>query len=164
MTDVATPPGLSVWEADLLTHLNQHMEQEGALLAKYRDLAGQCDADYFQYCVELIVEDEMRHHRLFSELANAIRGAVERTDGLAVPTVGNASNPDELLAATKQLLERERADEKELKRLSKNLRDLRGTSVWPVLVEVMERDTEKHQSILRFLELLLEDQIKRSKR
>ena len=164
MTDVATPPGLSVWEADLLTHLNQHMEQEGALLAKYRDLAGQCDADYFQYCVELIVEDEMRHHRLFSELANAIRGAVERTDGLAVPTVRNASNPDELLAATKELLERERADEKELKRLSKNLRDLRGTSVWPVLVEVMERDTEKHQSILRFLEQQLEDQIKRSKR
>jgi len=164
MTDVATPPGLSVWEADLLTHLNQHMEQEGALLAKYRDLAGQCDADYFQYCVELIVEDEMRHHRLFSELGNAIRGAVERTDGLAVPTVRNASNPDELLAATKELLERERADEKELKRLSKNLRDLRGTSVWPVLVEVMERDTEKHQSILRFLEQQLEDQIKRSKR
>jgi hypothetical protein len=29
---------------------------------------------------------------------------------------------------------------------------------------VMERDTEKHQSILRFLEQQLEDQIKRSKR
>jgi rubrerythrin len=164
MTDVATPPGLSVWEADLLRHLNQHMETEGALLSAYRELASQADADYIAYCVEMIIEDEIRHHRLFTELANAIRSAVEQSEGLAVPLVRNAANPTELLAATKQLLAKEQADEKELKRLSKELRDLRGTSVWPLLVEVMGRDTDKHQSILRFLEEQLEDQLKRTKK
>jgi hypothetical protein len=164
MTDVATPPGLSVWEADLLRHLNQHMETEGALLSRYRDLAQQSDADYVTYCVELIIEDEIRHHRLFTELANAIRSAVEQPAGLSVPLVRNAANPEELLAATKALLEKERADEKELKRLTKELKDLRGTSVWPLLVEVMERDTDKHQGILRFLEQSLEDQLKRTRR
>jgi rubrerythrin len=164
MTDVATPPGLSVWEADLLRHLSQHMEQEGALLASYKTLAEKSDADYVRYLVELIMEDEIRHHRLFAELGNAIRSAVERTDGLAVPMVRNATNPEELLAATKQLLERERTDERELKRLSRELKDLRGTSVWPLLVELMERDTAKHQGILRFLEQQLEDQLKRARR
>jgi rubrerythrin len=160
---VATPPGLSVWEADLLRHINQHMEQEGALLSSYRELASHADADYVAYCVEMIVEDEIRHHRLFSELGNAIRSAVEQPAGLSVPLVRNAANPQELLDATRQLLERERADEKELKRLAKDLKDLRGTSVWPLLVEVMQRDTEKHQGILRFLEQQLEDQLKRKK-
>jgi hypothetical protein len=163
MTDVATPPGLSVWEADLFRHLTGHMEQEGALLASYKTLAEKSDADYVRYLVELIIEDEIRHHRLFTELVNSIRSAVERTDGLAVPMVRNAANPEELLAATKELLDRERTDERELKRLSRELKDLRGTSVWPLLVEVMERDTEKHQCILRFLEQQLEDQLKRTR-
>ena len=164
MADVATPPGLSVWESDLLRHLNQHMETEGALLAAYRKLADESDADYVSYCVDLIIEDEMRHHRLFSELVNAIRSAVEQPQGLAVPLIRNASNPEELLQATKELLAREQADEKELKRLARQLRDLRGTSTWPLLVELMERDTAKHQGILRFLEQQLEDQLKRARK
>src|SRR4029077_18904523 len=94
MTDVATPPGLSVWEADLFRHLTDHMEQEGALLASYKALAEASDADHWRYLVELIIEDEIRHHRLFTELVNAIRSAVERTDGLAVPMVRNAANPE----------------------------------------------------------------------
>ncbi|HZP28180.1 MAG TPA: hypothetical protein VFC99_04460 [Acidimicrobiia bacterium] len=164
MTNVATPPGLSVWEADLLRHLTEHMEQEGALLSEYRKLAESSDADYVTYCVELIVEDEIRHHRLFTELANAIRSIVEHPDGLAVPLIRNATNADELLDATRELLARERSDEQELKRLSRQLRDLRGTSVWPLLVELMQRDTEKHQGILRFLEQQLSDQMKRTRR
>ena len=74
------------------------------------------------------------------------------------------TNPEELLGATERLLDRERVDERELKRLSKDLRDLRGTSVWPVLVEMMERDTEKHQGILRFVKQQLDDQMKRMRK
>jgi hypothetical protein len=36
--------------------------------------------------------------------------------------------------------------------------------VWPVLVEVMERDTEKHQTILTFVTAQLDDQLKRSRK
>ena len=164
MADVATPPGLSVWEADLMRHLTLHMEHEGALLASYQKLTEQSDAEYVTYLVNMILEDEIRHHRLFSELVNTLRSSVERTEGTSVPLVRNAANPVELLEATERLLDRERVDERELHRLSRELRDLRGTSVWPVLVEIMERDTEKHQGILRFLKQQLSDQIKRTRK
>ena len=164
MTDVATPPGLSVWESDLFRHLTLHMQNEGELLARYKTLSEQADAEYITYLVGMIFEDEIRHHRLFTELVNALRSAVERTDESSVPLVRNVANPEELRAATSELLDRERADARELKRLSKELRDLRGTSVWPVLVEVMERDTEKHQSILAFIKDQLDAQMKRARR
>ena len=164
MTDVATPPGLSVWEADLMRHLTLHMEHEGALLAAYQKLTEESDAEYVTYLVGMILEDEVRHHRLFSELVNALRSTVERTEGASVPLVRNAANPVELLEATERLIDRERVDERELKRLSRELRDLRGTSVWPVLVEIMERDTEKHQGILRFVKQQLDDQLKRTRK
>ncbi len=164
MADVATPPGLSVWEADLMRHLTTHMEHEGALLSAYQKVTQEADAEYVTYLVTMILEDEIRHHRLFSDLVNALRSSVERTEGTSVPLVRNVANPDELLAATERLLDRERVDERELKRLGKELRDLRGTSVWPVLVDMMERDTEKHQGILRFLKQQLDDQVKRSRK
>ena len=118
MTDVATPPGLSVWEADLLRHLTLHMENEGALLAAYQELAEQADAEYVTYCVNMIIEDEIRHHRLFTELVNALRSSVERTEGpsrtrsSATPPTRRAARGDRT-----ELLDRERADETELKRL-----------------------------------------------
>jgi hypothetical protein len=95
---------------------------------------------------------------------NALRSSVERTDESTVPLVRNVANPEALRDATAELLDRERSDARELKRLSKELRDLRGTSVWPVLVEVMERDTEKHQTILTFVTAQLDDQLKRSRK
>jgi hypothetical protein len=164
MTDVATPPGLSVWEADLFRHLTLHMQNEGELLAAYKAVSEEADAEYVTYLVTMIFEDEVRHHRLFTELVNALRSSVERTDESTVPMVRNVANPEALRDATAELLDRERTDARELKRLAKDLRDLRGTSVWPVLVEVMERDTEKHQTILAFVKAQLDDQLKRSRK
>ena len=37
---------------------------------------------------------------------------------------------------------------------------MRGLSIWPLLVELMERDTEKHQAILRFLRKRLREQLR----
>ena len=38
MTVHASPPGLSVWERDLLAHMTNHLEEENALLEEYRTL------------------------------------------------------------------------------------------------------------------------------
>ena len=56
----------------------------------------------------LILEDEARHHRMFSELITTLRGTVERTDGVQVPSVLPVPDHDAVLEATKRLLERER--------------------------------------------------------
>ena len=160
MPGFAVPPGLSVWEADLFRHMSQHIDHEGTLLAAYKTVSEQADAEYVAYLVGMILEDEIRHHRLLTELVNTLRSSVEPTEGTSVPLVRDAANPVELLEVTERLLSRERRDARELQRLSRELRALRGSSVWPVLIDVMERDTEKHQTILRFVKQQLDDQLK----
>jgi hypothetical protein len=53
-------------------------------------------------------------------------------------------------ALTDQLLKSERQDARELKRLRRKLRSVRHTTLWDLLVDLMERDTQKHIAILRF--------------
>jgi len=57
-----------------------------------------------------------------------------------------------ILTATRELLANEREDLKELKLLRKELRDSKDVTLWSVLVELMELDTMKHITTLRFVE------------
>jgi rubrerythrin len=154
--------GLSTWEARLLEHVTEHLEAEGDLLASYQELVETAQAPYASYLIDLIVEDETRHHRLFGELVNALRAPVERVPGAQVPTVTNATDARALLEATEKFLKAEQGDARDLKRLAriKGLRSMRGHSVWPLLVELMERDTKKHQTILRFIRTQLRRQLR----
>lgn len=126
----------------------------------YQRLGEESGSDWVYYVTELIAEEETRHHRLFEELANALRKPVERGIGDAVPTVTKVANPAELLEATERLLDAERRDAKELNRMSRPLRSMRGLSLWPLLIELMQRDTEKHIGILRFVCRRLRDQLR----
>jgi len=156
------PGGLSVWEASLLDHLTEHRHAEEELLATYQRVVEKTQTEYVAYLFSLILEDEIRHHRLFDELANAVRAPVERVGSAKVPTVETVANPDTLLEVTERLLEAEKADADELKRLSrqKELRQMRDHSLWPLLIELMEHDTEKHQAILRFIRAQLRDDLR----
>jgi hypothetical protein len=159
MVEPVKPAGLSVWEAALLEHLTEHLHAEAELLAAYEQVVKKAGADYASYLFALIVEDEVRHHRLFAELANALRAPVERAVGAKVPTVEAVAHPSTLLEVTERLLDAEKADARELKRLArhKDLRRMRGHSLWPLLIELMEHDTEKHRKILRFIRAHLRD-------
>ena len=45
----------------------------------------------------------------------------------------------------------EARDARELKRLQRELRDVKDTTLWSLLVDLMQRDTQKHIAILRFV-------------
>jgi bacterioferritin (cytochrome b1) len=51
-----------------------------------------------------------------------------------------------------RLLKKEREDAQELKRLQRELRDVKDTTLWSLLVDVMRHDTDKHIAILEFVE------------
>ena len=53
--------------------------------------------------------------------------------------------------APSQFLAAERADAKQLRALRKELRPFRDTSLWVLLVELMEQDTAKHIRLLSFI-------------
>ena len=60
-------------------------------------------------------------------------------------------DPEELIAVVEDLLEVEHRDSDHLKELDKMLKDVRRTTVWPLLLELMELDNQKHIRILEFL-------------
>lgn len=145
--------GASLWEAELYGHLTSHEESEQDLLVEYRMAAERSGSGAFRYLTELIVEDEIRHHRVFGQLASALRSDAElRSDAPAVPRLDHwGTDTKQVVELTESLLEKEYTDARELRRLAAHLEDLEGMSLWPLLVKLMEMDTAKHIEILTFV-------------
>jgi rubrerythrin len=152
MTDESSG-GPSPWERQLYAHLKGHVETEGAMLEKYAEVAERTDSKAFRYLVMLLIDEEVRHHRLFSELADSLETeALMKREEPDIPYMDfQRADRAAVLEGAKELLENEERDIGELKRLQRELRDVKDTSLWGLLVELMQRDTEKHIAILKFV-------------
>ncbi len=142
----------SPWDEQLLAHFDQHVGDELSLIEEYLGFRDR-GPDYVRYLIDLILDDESRHHQTFKELINHVRAGVDCRDyGPQVPYVLLSSNDRKaLLEATNRFLAFEREDEKSLRRLQKELRPVRDTTLFSLLVELMELDTKKHIAILEFI-------------
>ncbi len=154
LTDMSdASAGFSGWERDLYTHLSTHVERERGLLQEYRAAAQTSPSKAMRYLVNLLVEDEIRHHQIFKELAESLKAEAElagREPSIPYLDLNQAANREAVLDLTDQLLEKELEDAQELKRLAHELRSVKDTSLWGLLVDLMQRDTEKHIAVLRF--------------
>jgi rubrerythrin len=146
------PAGASVWEHELWTHLTTHMKEEGRLLEEYTAVASKTESAALTYLVHLLIEDEMRHHRIFTELAASLKLEVEMgREPPLVPYMDFAkAGGSALREATEHLIEREQQDARALELLQRQLNDVKDTTLWSLLVDLMQRDTQKHLAILRF--------------
>ncbi len=151
---VLPPSGASVWERQMFEHLIDHTRREGAMLEEYAAIAKATESKALKYVLDLLLEDERRHHRYFNELAASLKSEAELSgDDPVIPRLDlHRVDRAELRATTERLLEHEKSDAKELERLRKELRDVKDTTLWGLLVDIMERDTEKHIAILRFVQ------------
>jgi rubrerythrin len=145
--------GASVWEEDLYDHLTSHIERERESLQAYAEAAAETDSKAFAYVVGLLNEDERRHHALFISLAESLRVEAElRTDEPSVPYLDlERTDTEKVRALTRQLLHDEENDARELKRLHRLLHDVKDTTLWDLIVELMRRDTDKHIAVLEFV-------------
>jgi len=143
--------GLSVWEQDLYETLVHHLAGESEVLASYEDLAEE-SSGHVRFLLDLIAEDEARRHRLYEQWARTLRDPLLVTEARdAVPDLTREPDPARLLATIDDLLQVERSDIHELKALERSLTDVRHTTIWPLLTELMALDTRKHIKILEFL-------------
>ncbi len=149
MTSIEIPRGLSTGEAELYRHLVTHVQFEAGLAEKYDEL-GQSTTPYVGFLASIIAEDERRHHRLYLLWAETLRGMAEFRDA-GIPWLGKEDDPEGIIAATETFLEFERQDVDELKALSKSIKDMRDTTLWGLVLELMRADTEKHIKILTFI-------------
>jgi hypothetical protein len=156
MTDTTSelPVGASVWERELFAHLTDHVRNERELLEVYVAAADATDSKALAYVVKLLIEDERRHHTLFQELADSLKHDAELRRG--DPTIPRLDfdrvDRSAVRSLTDQLVQREREDLRELKKLQKGIRDLKDTTLWSLLVDLMQRDTKKHIAMLCFVQ------------
>lgn len=146
--------GATEWEQAMYDLLSRHGEEEGAILAEYQRLAEDDESSAaFRYLARMIMDDEHRHHRIFNDLAEAMRQMTElRADDEPIPALrGLRTDRDRIVATTERLLEVEHQDAKELKRLAREMKDYRDTTLWGLLIDLMQDDTAKHIKILEFI-------------
>jgi rubrerythrin len=151
MTDESSA-GASAWERQLYAHLTSHVQKERGILERYSQVAERTESKAFRYLVNMLIEDEIRHHKLFAQLAESLQNEAQGGTDPIVPYVDfDGRDGAEVRDGSKELMENEEHDLRELKRLQRELRDVKDTTLWGMLVELMERDTEKHIAILRFV-------------
>ena len=90
--------------------LRTHVEQERGLLEEYQQAADDTDSKALAYLVNLLIEDERRHHRLFIELAKSLVSEAELSQAeLAVPRLDfRRADQAALLDVTDRLLAHEK--------------------------------------------------------
>jgi len=141
-----------VWEATLLQMVNGHVKEEAQIEEDYRRLATEIDAADIRFLIELILEDEERHHRWLAQLASSVKALVDLDPSPDIPWIRPLHDGEELAAATKRFLAIEREDARHLRQLIKELHEVEDTTLWALLVRLMLLDTEKHIEILRFVQ------------
>lgn len=138
----------------MFEHLIDHTRREGAMLDEYAAIAEVTESKALKYVIDLLLEDERRHHRYFDELALSLKSDAELSaEEPVVPRLDfDRIDRADMRETTQRLLDHEKSDAKELEHLRKELRDVKDTTLWGLLVDIMQRDTEKHIAILRFVQ------------
>ena len=146
-------PGASVWEQQVYDHITQHVDDEMEVIRAYAALAEETDSPAFAYLARLILEDERRHHTLLADLAETIKTSAQlSSEATPIPDLGMwGADREQILAETERYLDLEKKDNKELDALAKELHDVRDTTIWELVIRLIQKDNEKHQRILKFI-------------
>lgn len=150
MTDLI--PSASVFDQQLYDHIRAHGSGEAETLVAYEELAQTTESKAFAYLAGLILEDERRHHRLLADLAETIRTSAELSGKpTPIPYLDFHKDREAILKATRAFLKVERDDNRELKRLANEMKALKDTTAWTLILRIMQHDNAKHRLILRFI-------------
>lgn len=151
MTTSRIPHDLSEVDRALIEHLDSHVESEKEVIGLYEALAHD-DHPYVAFIADLIGEDEARHHRLFIEWIETIKALAELRDAPdGIPHVDYHPVPAETIAMVDRLLEFEQEDLAASRSLRREIRGVRTSTLWGMLVELVIADTKKHIKVLKFL-------------
>ncbi len=146
-------PGASVWEQQVYDHIMSHVDNEIGVIQSYAALVESTDSPAFAYLAKLILEDERRHHQMLRDLAETIKTSAELSnEPTPIPDLAMfGADREQILAETERYLQLEKEDNRELQDLAKELKDVRNTTVWQLVIRLIQDDNEKHQRILEFI-------------
>jgi rubrerythrin len=138
------------WWATVTHELQAHVREEERFIEGYRELVDVIGDQGMRRLVQLIIEDEERHHQLMGRMAREARGD-GRDEGASAAPRFSPEDANRLLELTERFLDAEREDRRRLRALADTLRPLEHDSLWPLMLELMEIDTRKHVRVLEYL-------------
>lgn len=143
--------------AALSEYLARHIAAEGHALTAYENVLSGRPDDVASYLVNMILDDERRHHQIFADMQGSLERSLHWRDVESfVPSTRVGGDVGALLATTEELLRLEKADLKHLRRLRRKWARAQGDrQLWAVLVRTTEMDTRKHIAVLKYLRKLL---------
>lgn len=150
----AQPYPPSPWESLVLAHIERHLVTEENAGRAYEEFADVEDPQV-RYLAGMLAADEHRHHQMLSEIARSLQARVDEKVDRSVTARSVIVTPARqaaLLEQVRRLLAIEEDDAGELKKLHRDLHEAPPGTIWPLLVEIMELDTDKHIRILRAVE------------
>jgi len=153
------PPPLS----DRLTRaLQAHAAATAADVATCRQLANRLADPVVELLVGMIVQDEHRHDALVRSMVRRLEEEVDFLPSETAVPVPNGSMlsdvvaAEEIAASVRGLIRNEHEGARHLRHLARQEPTLYG-GLYPLLLETIARDSEKHATILRYLLHLIED-------
>jgi hypothetical protein len=153
------PPSLS---ERLIRALEAHASSEAHDLAVYQELAERSHDPIVQLLVGMVVEDEQRHQSVLQSMVRRLQQEVEFVDEPGALPVGDrvpSAADGEMAATLRGLIRDEHEGARHLRHLARQEPHLYD-GLYPLLLEGIARDSEKHATILRFLLLRVEERFK----
>ncbi|HJU50725.1 MAG TPA: hypothetical protein VJ815_00190 [Acidimicrobiia bacterium] len=150
---------IDLWAQQLTHYLQEHMDTEREALRSYAHLAEETKSDRVRFLIQMVIDDEVRHHRLFQDMIHWMRSEHSGRDDIesrigSTASVGVGDEREHLVELTDRLLEMEQDDERELKELEKIVTEVADTAWWSSLVEAMRLDTRKHIMLMEAIKKL----------
>lgn len=147
---------------EVLLALEGHAAQEATLLDDYQRAARTTQDPHLRLLMNLIVQDEERHHVISRALAMTIESALLGVPDIGAVPVGvpqaDAAVDADLLELTNRFLVAERRgidEDRWLSRMCEGLND----GLLSLLLETMIQDSRKHVKILEFIRQRLRNRI-----
>jgi rubrerythrin len=148
----------------LIRALEAHIAAEGRGIADCQQLAQRSTDPVVRMLMALIVEDEHRHHALLRSMADRMRDEVEFVPSettLPVPSDADSENAPvdaQMAIVVRSLIRDEHESARHVRHLARQDPLLYG-GMYPLLLETIARDSEKHAAILRYVLRRIEDRL-----
>lgn len=139
------------WWAVISHAFESHVREERHFLNAYEQLCSEVLDPGTRFLIQLILDDERRHHTLFERMAASARGDADPSAGTPDPPRVASGEARRILELTERFLEAELEDRRHLRELRQKLKPARDDTVWHLVVGLMELDTAKHVKILEYL-------------
>jgi hypothetical protein len=149
----------------LVGAVERHASLEAAALGHYEHLAQASGDPVIALVMQLILDDEERHHGLLKRIASTLRDALNWTyspNALPRTTVPATDANEDLTSLARGLIDEEKTGAQALRRLAQRGEGL-GGGLDSLLLQMMAMDSEKHARLLHFVERRLEARARAAK-